>query len=623
MGLLLCAIWLYYLGGYHGLFHDGRLYALLALNHLQPGFFGRDLFVAPGSQGGFTIFPAVQAFFIGAFGLETSTFILTAAGLCAWFAALITLTRRLMPGWSWALAVLGIVTAARYYDAYKVFVYSESFVSPRLYAEAFSLFGAAKMLRGQPLRSLPWLIGAALCHPLMAAYPLLLAFLLFLGDASRDRRLRIALGCASLLALTALYLTHYSVFAGLFVPYDAHWLDLSLLRAPFLVPANWDSDMAAHILYLAGILLIGWRSGRSPISRHAPTILGAATLLLAAWGIGTTFWHDRLLIQLQPWRCIWLLQILALTELAGLLWQLWQGNAANRWMAAMLTASWLQAGGLTGGSFCNNWLALACVLGGIVLAALVGRLPPQVSQRPLIGILPFLAPLPNLLSNLTQARALSFFAVTSPDALSWRAMALAALGGASAAGLCWCLGRRGNRATPLAWLITLLGSAACLASLANWSEPFWRQFSRTPDARPSTTMATLQARIPANALVVSDKGVEWIWFKLHRASYVSNTQLASVALSRDIAMLGERRMQHLCASGFTNCSLSYTAADAPSMDGRHLDSANLRTLCTDPDLDYAILEGRHGDAELLRDNSGTELSLVDCARLRGTSGKNT
>ncbi len=153
---------------YMGLWHDSRLYALEALARLAPGSFDRDIFLAYGSQGKFTLFPGLFAALIERFGLEDAAFALTLAGKMLWIGSLAFLSRQLLP---WPLALFGFLLVLAYpafYDSHKVFSYGESFATPRLYAEALYVSGAGRMV--ERTSCLAWLLVllAGLFHPLMA-----------------------------------------------------------------------------------------------------------------------------------------------------------------------------------------------------------------------------------------------------------------------------------------------------------------------------------------------------------------------------------------------------------------------------------------------------------------------
>ena len=95
LGLALAALWL--LGRrYAGIVHDATVYAVQGLRKLEPGL-ANDLFFSHGAQDAYTVFPALYASLISAFGTAAAAIIVTLAGQAAF------LQRRPRPspgGWS-------------------------------------------------------------------------------------------------------------------------------------------------------------------------------------------------------------------------------------------------------------------------------------------------------------------------------------------------------------------------------------------------------------------------------------------------------------------------------------------------------------------------------------------
>jgi hypothetical protein len=132
--------------GYQGIFHDAILYTLQALARLDPGALSQDVFLRFGSQDRFTIFSPLYAAAAQWLGAERAAAALTLAFQLALFAGAWALARSVMPRGLALLGVLVLIAVPGYYGPDRVFSCVESFLTPRMAAEALALGGIAAAL---------------------------------------------------------------------------------------------------------------------------------------------------------------------------------------------------------------------------------------------------------------------------------------------------------------------------------------------------------------------------------------------------------------------------------------------------------------------------------------------
>ncbi|MBI1283644.1 MAG: hypothetical protein GC183_04820 [Thiobacillus sp.] len=589
---------------YMGLWHDSRLYALEALARLTPGNFDRDIFLAYGSQGKFTLFPGIFAALIERFGLEDAAFALTLAGKVLWIGSLAFLTRQLLP---WPQALFGLLLVLAYppfYDSYKVFSYGESFATPRLYAEALAFLALGAWLRGR--HAVAWLVLllAGLFHPLMAIPG---AALLAWMTAAGFRRQQIAwLALGSSVAVVSALLAFPDLQVRLFSVYDPAWFDAIALRNPYVFVDRWGGAAFGRMAWIAVVLALVAREETGMLRRFAfAVLLITASLLVVSW-LGTSVWRNILLTQLQLWRALWLAQVVALVLLAVLLPRLWKSSYADRILASCLVAAMLQ----------DTWTMGLLALGGVVLSEALKRASASVDTRAFFWrILPYLIVMPWLLMHFLDMRYWLLINDFYLDKAGWRVF-LADRVVMFATGLAayWVLAQAG--AGTVRALLGTAGAALLVAVIA-WSP----SSGRSGSAGWNDVYAQLKQDIPPGSVVAStvQGGVRFIWFGLERPSYVSQVQMAGGLFNRDTALEGIRRLQSLEKAGFPFSSPEWGGKN-PDPGNRKVSLQSIAALCTDSGLDYVIMDGGREGAKQYFQNGRPMLSLFACRDFRDGRG---
>jgi len=615
--MILWAIWLC-LTPYHGMYQDGRLYSMLALNYLNPANFHSDLFVATGSQDHFTLFPALFGNLTRWIGLYSAAFALTAVGQVLWFAALVTLARKIVSGWALVLSIACVVYCSRFYEPYVVFAYAEQYPTPRIFAEALGMLALPFIFERRYWRALPCMLVSVLFHPLMSAYFCFVLLVSFLTDRAWNGRLRAGLAVALVVLGGLLWALHIPPFANFLHGFDPQWWLVFAVSTPSATfPMDWSLGGVLRVVYFMLVLGVAWREDIPVLGRRVPLLLGCALFLLLVWVIGCVGWHDLLLSQLQLWRCVWVLQILALLAYGPLLIKLWQAGRGDRWLAGLMVAALLQLGfNVSDGS-----PALYCLLAGLVVRALFNRLPGETFGRRPWSLLPALLPVPLLLINALKAWNLRAPQLFSASPASYTEAAILGAAGLAVAAIGWfvLLRREGRQWRTLVALACGLASVSVAAFV--WSNPFLTE-NTTLDATQRSLISDLRARIPEGSVVFSTEGIFWNWFVLERSNYIHHYQMSGGVFSRQASVEGFRRTIFLCQAGVPGCPGQHYEEDS-LRDPQAFWQAHSRPLCSDPVLDFLVLRGANvSGSDVLRFGPGADqiLSVVDCHRQRETHG---
>lgn len=595
--LLLGACWLV-AHPHMGLWHDARLYAVDALAHLTPGVFDRDLFLMNGSQGQFTVFPHIFAKLIGLAGLEHAALILALAGKLLWLAALFLLALAMMPRPTlWLLGMVLVMGYPAFYDGHKIFSYGESFVTPRIFAEAFTLLALAAWLKAYRQAALILAVIAGLLHPLMALPGgVLLTLMYFKSTRYRSA----ALAASAILAIGVASLLATGLFGRLFEVFDRDWFDVVVLRNPYVFLDQWNAVAFGRVLFLSVVLGLMARESGSRLQPLARAMLVATLALMVVSWVGAAVWKNVLLTQLQLWRVLWLGQIVALLMLAELLPRLWKAGYPDRVLAACLaSAFWL-----------DTWAAGAATLGGLLLRTLFVRAAGRIDTTGRVWrALPWVIVLSGLFVHLVSlfywfvANKLNLGVAGWPALLGDRVVLIAILGV-----LYLTRGKCDAR-------MASLGAAAAAAGLFLAAISVWADTEEHENPGLQMLYQQLRKDIAPGAVVADamSGSVESTWFELGRASYASQAQSVGALFSREAALVVGRRLELLRDAGFPDSQVEWGAARDVQAD---LTQGAIIRLCQDPDLDYVLAGGAHPEARLYFLNNRPAASVFACGDFR-------
>lgn len=596
-----------------GIWHDGQLYAVQALHLLYPEQFSKDLYFMFGSQDQFTLFGHLHTAFIRVFGLTGAAVVLQVLGDALWLAGAACLQRPFLRGFHFWLGLALLLTLpSSYGPTGGVFTMGEQFLTPRLFAEAFCMFGLGLALRGKWVRAGAALGLALLLHPLMAAGALLVGTLYLAWGRWRLAAVVAGAGAALLLGAAMLGI---APFNRILQQMDPAWLQNVTWMAPMVVWDAWRTAdwLSRTALAFSLVLAAAYLSDGVRARFFACVALAGAMGLLASWA-GTSLTHNLLLIQVQPWRVLWVLQQLSVIALTWLLAAFWQRGREFRLLLVALVVAELNRSTFGG--------ALA-VLAGVGMCLAVRRpaplaIPQRTYRLAMAGLL--------ALGSFWLKDLLTLVWVDENYGVDLAQLGTVAmrtgLGALLAGPLLWCLWRWAGRPQRSARVLACCLTLPALALTAHWCQ----QRVAGSLGLPETAQHAIQARflplIPPQAVVYWENDVRMSWFVLQRSSYASSAQLSGAAFNRGTAIEGARRLARLEQLGMKDSVREHDPELRRERQNRlpATSEAGLAYVCADPALDFVVLSSPFRDG-LVAQWSGAESDipfyLYDCARLRG------
>lgn len=313
IALVAMVFWLFN-HAYQGIYHDAILYALLAARWIDPLPYARELFFQFGSQDQFSLFSPLYGTLIARVGLDAAAQAIVLGGGALWVLASLALARTMFrPVWLVTLAVLiCAVMKFSYSPNLGTFTFNENFATARSLAIPLAVLALAAAVAGRTVFALILSIAAIALHPLLGIWVPLLS----LARAFPEKWL-----CAG---ITIFFV---ALFGGSMVlPFeslrvmDPEWAETVRAATPsdvFL--GGWGVLRLPDILLTIGIL---WLAARVGSERHRALFLRLCLLTVVAIlgaQLCSYFWPIQLVMQVQPWRVLWLAELMAIFAVVDLL----------------------------------------------------------------------------------------------------------------------------------------------------------------------------------------------------------------------------------------------------------------------------------------------------------------
>lgn len=622
MTLFVLATWLLE-HPYQGLVHDSIVYALMALARLHPDSLSHDIFLRFGSQDQYTIFGPVFGTAVRLLDLEPAAAWLTLVSQCAFFGCAWLLVRQFARG-SLALLATGLLIALpSAYGNGDYFHYTESFLTPRLPAEALVLAAIAAMLARQRVWAALGILGALLLHPIMGAAGVAMFVFTFVAIP----RPRLALGCgAGLLAISlAAWLWNVPLFVS-FGPADSQWLQVVRTTSPYLFLTGWSVADWARVAVLMAVLWVGLLTATTQSLRN---ICGGA-LLTGVGGLALTALycdglHIVLVIAAQPWRWLWLTQVIAILLVPLIARNCLQAGGTVRAAIVLLAAAWLVHDDLA--KFSAAALALVCVAARdtaaakqyarLIFAGSCGMLCLAIAL--VVSDCYLFATTVEAAGASIGARIIRWLQVSDNEGL---------VPGAALV-LTWWGFERSGTFTRTACL-TMAGALACaLLAAPSWNA--WTASFYTPALRAA--FGTWRNEIPGRAEVLWPGNPVGAWYLLERPSYWSFYQAVGAVFSKPKALELNRRTLSLgpivdAAPVEPNTVSAPTQMSGSRVAGTPLniivrDTHGLQVACRNPDLAYVVNWRRVGatlvePVQIDPHDASKRMYLYRCADFRGS-----
>jgi hypothetical protein len=569
---------------YPGIFHDTRFYAVEAISQLHPGRFASDLFFRYGVQGKFSVFTSLFKPFVANLGLASSVIRLTVAGQLLWLGGLLYLASGLLRDrWYGLLAVAAVIALP---GTYSDFGYGESFVTPRLFAEALTLAALGLLVRRRAGWALATLAVAAIIHPLMALSGL--AFALIYLAAGQKRWWAAILGAALIGA--GLAIAGIPPFANLLVTYDPEWFAIVNVRDSFALISRWSAAGYCRTVGTTALAVLALVLAEPSDRRFLGTALAVGIGGIVCTLLGGDLAHNVFIVEIQSWRSMWLLTLVAhLYAVPIVIRLLRQGDAFDMSRLAFATA-------LTS-LLVSRFIPPLILVAGPMMAVAAAF---AIWQHGTGKLLPVAARLCCLASaGLAWATLFGFaylFKIameSSPEefrlTLYSFALVVAALGLIILPLIAEPQHRQFGRALP--WV----AAALVLVALLGWdARTPWNRFLESSEPPP----ASLVALLPQDASVYWERGVEVLWLRLRRPSYFSCTQGAGTLFFRGTAIEFQRLSESFWPLRTLNFGRVILCPKLDDSDKPNRTRDDLREVCRhEPGLDYLVLTRPAEDAE--------------------------
>ncbi len=347
---------------YAGIVHDARLYALQALSYIHPGRYNQDLFFLFGSQDSYSVFSPIYAQFIKLLGLQNGSFVLYLLSKGIYFLSLLLFFREFCKNKTIAFLAAVVILSDNIH--YIFFDINEPFLTPRIAAQAFSLFSLWAVLKSRLFWTILFLLLSALFHPIMAVGAGSIACITW---AIRKEWKNISLSAILLLSGCFMIKTFSPDFFNqltIMQPFDLEWHAIVLERSPHLFPGEWTRDEWILILISTAVAVFSCffiLNDQKNIIAAAIITTGFCIFLTAVF---TNFFPFSFPIQIQPWRSFWILRILNPLLCIQIGYMLWENN--NFWQrlaATLLIITAFMGGGI--GSDEYQWIfpiIILCIL---------------------------------------------------------------------------------------------------------------------------------------------------------------------------------------------------------------------------------------------------------------------
>jgi hypothetical protein len=348
---------------YQGIWHDARVYGLLAAHWLNPQGLANDLFFNFGSQGSFSLFTPVYGELAGWLGLDRAAWWVTLSGGLLWVGACLALSRTMLgAGFAARFAVfLGALVLMSYSPDGSTFILGENFATARSWAIPLGLASVAALAAKREGWSLGLALVAAALHPLLGVWPLALLLLVRLRFPLAVSLSLFPVAAVVLLGVTNPDLPHVRLMTG-------DWLDIATGPASNIV---FQAPSNSRLPEYLGILVALWLGARLG-SEHLRALY-LRLLMLGIGGLGLALvasyaFPVEVVIQGQPWRVMALLIPLGAMAVCDLGGRAWGASVAGRLLVSLVAIL---------ASMNSSWMpGLLCVIGmaSLMPMAWVGRI---------------------------------------------------------------------------------------------------------------------------------------------------------------------------------------------------------------------------------------------------------
>ncbi len=593
---------------YEGIWHDSILYAIVAAHYLYPEAFFRELFFAFGSQGDFSLYPAIFSWLVSSFGLDRASQYVTLTGGLLWCGAFFAL------GWVvfgaaipfYFVALAGAVLTLPYSPNFGTFLINENFATARIVAMPLALFGIALDVSGRRVSAVMISLFATSLHPLLGIWGLVTVLF--------RRWTPSALLVVAILIFGAVFLPPLFFEAPLFQLMDAEWIELVSHTSIDVFLARGSELQVERFFFWISALLLGARFGEGRL-RNCYSFV--ALMVSAGYFLSllcSYFFPVVWVIQLQLWRGLWLGICLGIVALADVGWR----YARRGCVEALLVSG----AALLAYMLADNAVFVLVILGvGLALPGLASIRSEALSflrSRTWLVALIVSGMLLVLLPNLALDMEISGARLSLSSAPSLMVLLGFFVGGGLCLGALLCAAMIEVPALRRVMLVAVV--PLFVFALEQWD-------GRTGRARAQEALYLAEQAHPhpLSAYVANGEVVLWpgneaeVWFRLKTAHYISWEQVVGMVFSQKKAIEARRRAERLALSSLRDENSIFMAkpelgleafrarvqtAGGSANDLRRytvdsIKAKNISYLCEDPELDWIVAEPPENDQHLI------------------------
>ena len=574
LGLLTC--W-FITHPYFGIRHDSLLYAVQALARLYPEAYKNDIFILYGFQDNYTIFSRLYAFAISWLGLSKATITLMLVGYALWLSASFYIARILLNGKSFWIFLAFLFTLPGNYGYEGILSYGESFLTPRIFAEALTIYSIAFFIQRRFSVSIIFLMIALFFHPLMAGCGLI--FLLIYSQQFKLQSILIRL-LIIISTLFILAIADIKPFDSLLQVMDEQWYQVVSLRNSHVLIGMWDTGAFNSVVFdfsiiLSAIIIIPGQLRRLLSSALVTGII----CLLVSW-FGADLLHNIFIIQIQLWRAFWLIHWFSYVAMALLIGNWENSTEIERILLLCYITAWFSldhSGGILAlivlilfyfnqRNNKDSVISRSVVTFAYLLPVVIGSF--WLIMRAQDINLP--------LSDDNKSNLLGFIILLFSNTRIFYVIAFLSF---------WKLLDRAKSRFPTAIILLLMFLIFSLI-MPNWS--FRPQFYANKNY---LNPLTFNNKIPVDSVVYWQDSVKSTWLTLGRSSYASFNQGAAIPFSRILSIKLDDRLKYLQVLGVKDILSRKERSRADGTPGRPTEKELLH-VCHDPELDFVVLSSK-------------------------------
>ncbi|MGI9528625.1 MAG: hypothetical protein ACR2NG_02855 [Acidimicrobiia bacterium] len=511
---------------YRGIVHDARLYLQFSVFSDNPAFQANDLLISNDNQMSRSVYVLMLRPLLDVFGIAAAAIVATIAGLVAWITGISVLGRTLLGKDWWILVVIAPAFPAHWGPLFSL---AESFAAPRALAEGLAIAAIACALMNRFGFAAALVGAAALVHPLVALPAVAIVIVV---AAFRWRWLVPVLTVGGVLAVIAALVDPLGI-AGT-DSFDPEWTEIIAGRAFVVFPGEWwvRGWMLTLFAFIMTSLPLMTRSSdrlrRFAVSSIIVAGVGMILSVVFAW-----VFVSPLVVQLQPWRALWVLHIAALAAFTDILVSAYRKRSRESVLRAIAAAGLVAAVGVPVPAI---WFAVQVLLSVPYLAPTDSRIHRLAVDSPFAMVM--VASSAGLFIAQILGATVRVILIDAIDAVDWSrysaSLPAATISVALAIVLIALIAqgemvRGGGVVARTVALVVLLG--LIVFGLAVWDHRSeWQQFNESLE-EPIFDL-------PQDSLVlVEDEGDTFgTVMLLQRPTYYSNYGAAGVSFSRELAM---------------------------------------------------------------------------------------